>query len=115
LPTRVVLPLACLKLDADLPIKLPRDGQWQMTKDKAQWIADSSHEMRNALTCIFQFGNILIGGLAGELSEEQRQYLGIMLENAASIRNLLDGLPKEAPAGLAECAQNIGPGSKKAH
>jgi signal transduction histidine kinase len=97
-----------------LPIKLLRDGQRQTTKDKAQLIADSSHELRNALTCIFQFGNILIGGLAGELSEEQRQYLGIMLENAACIRNVLDGLREGAPAGLGECAENNGPGSKKA-
>ena len=96
-------------------MNLPRDSQRQMTKDKAQLIADSSHEMRNALTCIFQFGNILIGGLAGELSEEQRQYLGIMLENAACIRNVLDGLPKVAPAGLGEWAEKNGLGSKKAH
>jgi signal transduction histidine kinase len=61
-----------------------------------------SHELRNALACIHQFGNILIDGLAGELSGEQREYLGIMLENATKIRRVLDsaldgnaGAPKE--------------------
>jgi signal transduction histidine kinase len=61
-----------------------------------------SHELRNALACIHQFGNILIDGLAGELSGEQREYLGIMLENASKIRRVLDsaldgnaGPPKE--------------------
>ncbi|MGA2645578.1 MAG: histidine kinase dimerization/phospho-acceptor domain-containing protein [Candidatus Sulfotelmatobacter sp.] len=49
-----------------------------------------SHELRNALACIQQFGNILIDGLAGELSGEQREYLGIMLENASKIRSVLD-------------------------
>jgi DNA-binding NarL/FixJ family response regulator len=74
----------------------------QMTKDNEQLIAHLSHEFRNALTCIFQFGNILIGGLAGELSEEQREYLGIMLENASRIRSVLDGLTEGALAGIGE-------------
>jgi signal transduction histidine kinase len=49
-----------------------------------------SHELRNALACIHQFGNILVDGLAGELSGEQREYVGIMLENASKIRSVLD-------------------------
>ena len=49
-----------------------------------------SHQLRNALACIQQFGSILIDGLAGELSGEQREYIGIMLENASKIRSVLD-------------------------
>ena len=41
-----------------------------------------SHELRNALACTHQFGNILVDGLAGELSGEQREYVHIMLANA---------------------------------
>ena len=52
--------------------------------------SNRSHEMRNALACIQQFGSILIDGLAGELSGEQREYIGIMLENASKIRSVLD-------------------------
>jgi signal transduction histidine kinase len=56
-----------------------------------------SHELRNALACIHQFGNILVDGLAGELTGEQREYVGIMLENASKIRvvldSALDGVP----------------------
>jgi signal transduction histidine kinase len=55
--------------------------------------ANPSHEMRNALACIQQFGSILIDGLAGELSGEQREYIGIMLENASKIRRVLDSEP----------------------
>jgi signal transduction histidine kinase len=86
-----------------------------MTKDNEQLIAHLSHEFRNALTCIFQFGNILIGGLAGELSKEQREYIGIMIENASNIRSVLDGLTEGAPAGLGECADKNGPLSRKAN
>jgi signal transduction histidine kinase len=52
--------------------------------------ANLSHELRNALGCIHQFGNILVEELAGKLSDEQREYVGIMLENASQIRRLLD-------------------------
>jgi signal transduction histidine kinase len=52
--------------------------------------AHLSHELRNALACIQQFGSILTDGLAGELSGEQREYLGIMMENASKIRRVLD-------------------------
>jgi len=75
-----------------------------MTKP-TQRIADLpaylSHELRNALACIHQFGNILVDGLAGELTGEQREYVGIMLENAKKIRSVLDtaldGAPPASP------------------
>jgi DNA-binding NtrC family response regulator len=63
----------------------------QATKNEAELISHLSHEWRNALACIHQFGNILIDGLAGELSAEQREYLCIMLENSTKIRSVLDG------------------------
>jgi hypothetical protein len=59
-----------------------------------------SHQLLNALACIQQFGSILSDGLAGELSGEQREYLGIMLENASQIRQLLDSVPDGTTARL---------------
>ena len=68
------------------------------TGRKSELTAHLSHELRNALACIHQFGNILVDGLAGELTGEQREYVGIMLENASNIRRVLDsaldGIPK---------------------
>ena len=86
-----------------------RETGRRMTRDNEQSIAHLSHELRNDLTCIFQFGNILIDGLAGELSEEQREYLGILLACASRIRSVLDGLPEGAPAGLGERADRNEP------
>ncbi|HXM12177.1 MAG TPA: histidine kinase dimerization/phospho-acceptor domain-containing protein [Terriglobales bacterium] len=63
----------------------------ETTRRTPELTAYLSHELRNALACIQQFGNILIDGLAGELSGEQREYIGIMLENASRIRSVLDG------------------------
>jgi signal transduction histidine kinase len=56
----------------------------------ATYLAGKSHEFRNALACISAFGDILVDGLAVELSDEQRQYVGIMLKNASAIRRALD-------------------------
>jgi DNA-binding NtrC family response regulator len=53
-------------------------------------LGNKSHQLRNALACIRQFGNILIDGLAGKLSDEQREYVAIMLENTSTIRTVLD-------------------------
>jgi len=66
-----------------------------------------SHELRNALACIHQFGNILVDGLAGELTGEQREYVGIMLENAAKIRGVLDGALDGVPGPPEKCTNKI--------
>ena len=66
-----------------------------------------SHELRNALACIHQFGNILVDGLAGELTGEQREYVGIMLENASKIRSVLDSSLDGVPKPPEECTNKI--------
>jgi signal transduction histidine kinase len=72
------------------------------TRSTSELPAYLSHELRNALACIQQFGNILIDGLAGELSGEQREYLGIMLENASKLRSVLDSALDGTPGPLEE-------------
>jgi DNA-binding NtrC family response regulator len=63
-------------------------------------LAHNSHQLRNALACIRQFGNILIDGLAGKLSDEQREYVTIMLENASTIRGVVDSTLDEMSESL---------------
>jgi signal transduction histidine kinase len=72
----------------------------------------SSHEIRNALACIHQFGNILADGLAGDLSHEQREYIGIMLDNASRIRSLLDRAVDGPVSTSVECTNEIEPLSR---
>jgi signal transduction histidine kinase len=66
-----------------------------------------SHELRNALACIHQFGNILVDGLAGELTGEQREYVGIMLENASKIRSVLNSALDGVPGSPEDCTNKI--------
>jgi signal transduction histidine kinase len=77
------------------------------TRHTSELSAYLSHELRNALACIHQFGNILVDGLAGELSGEQREYLGIILKNASTIRTVLDSALDGTPSPLGECTNEV--------
>jgi signal transduction histidine kinase len=79
----------------------------ETTRRPSELPAPLSHELRNALACIQQFGNILVDGLAGEMSGEQREYLGIMMENASKIRSVLDGTLGGASDPLEKCKNKI--------
>jgi two-component system, sensor histidine kinase and response regulator len=83
------------------------DIQQRLAHNNKQLTAHLSHEIRNALACIHQFGNILVDGLAGEMSSEQREYLGIMLENGSRIRIVLDSLLESDTRLIKETAHTI--------
>jgi signal transduction histidine kinase len=51
-----------------------------------------SHELRSPLAAIYQFITILLDGLAGELSPEQRDYLEIALRNVNQLRAMVSDL-----------------------
>ena len=72
-------------------------------KDKEEIIAQGYHDLRNAVACIHQFGNILLGGLAGPISEEQRKYIGIMTQNASRIRTVMKSLTDAVSVSSDEC------------
>jgi light-regulated signal transduction histidine kinase (bacteriophytochrome) len=82
------------------------------TRRTAELPAYLSHELRNAVACISQFGNILVDGLAGELSDEQREYVAIMLENASTIRRVLDSDLDGTSGPLEEATNKIDHPSK---
>lgn len=78
--------------------QVPLQAGRSMTETDAQLTFDLSHEVQNALACIQQFGTIILDGLAGNVSEEQRKYLHIMLKNASIIRSVLDSAREPAPS-----------------
>ena len=71
-------------------------------EDGKESAARESHELRNALACIHQFSNILLDGLAGPISEEQREYIGIILQNASRVRAVVENLRDYVPYGSGE-------------
>ncbi len=50
----------------------------QQLEFKNQFLSHVSHELRTPLTCIHQFVSILLDGIAGEISPEQKDHLGTM-------------------------------------
>lgn len=67
-------------------------AQQKQLKMKNQFLSHISHELRSPLTAIRQFVTILLDGLAGDLSPEQREYLEIALRNANQLRAMIDEL-----------------------
>lgn len=59
---------------------------------KDEFLSHVSHELRSPLTAIKQFTSILLGGLAGELNKEQREYQQIVLKNIRQLQSMIDDL-----------------------
>jgi signal transduction histidine kinase len=78
----------------------------QQLEFKDQFLSHVSHELRTPLTCIHQFVTILLDGLAGDISPEQRDHLGTVLNSVhqlqAMIRDLLEATRAESGKILIE-------------
>ena len=72
----------------------------QQLEFKNQFLSHVSHELRTPLTCIHQYVMILLDGLAGEMSGEQRTHLGTILKSVnqltAMVRDLLQAARAES-------------------
>lgn len=56
---------------------------------KSNFIATVSHELRTPLTSVIGYSEMLLEGLAGDLSDEQREYVQTILEKGESLLNLI--------------------------
>jgi signal transduction histidine kinase len=72
----------------------------QQLEFKNRFLSHVSHELRTPLTCIHQFVSLIADGLAGPVSPEQHDHLGIILKSVnqlhAMIRDLLEATRAEA-------------------
>jgi signal transduction histidine kinase len=56
------------------------------------FLSHVSHELRSPLTAIYQFVTIMLDGLAGELTPDEREYLEITLRNVVQLRDMIEDL-----------------------
>jgi len=63
---------------------------------KDQLLSHVSHELRSPLTCIHQFVTILLDGLSGPLTGEQRECLVTVLKSANQLRSMIEDLLETA-------------------
>ncbi|HEX7475734.1 MAG TPA: ATP-binding protein [Dehalococcoidales bacterium] len=66
--------------------------QQQQLQIRDQFLSRMSHELRSPLTPIHQFVTILLDGLAGDLNDEQREYMQIILRNVNALRKMVSDL-----------------------
>ena len=64
----------------------------QQLEFKNQFLSHVSHELRTPLTCIHQYVSILLDGLAGEMSAEQRGHLGTVLKSVSQLNRMVRDL-----------------------
>jgi len=60
------------------------------TQLKSEFLANMSHELRTPLNSITGFSEVLIDGIPGPVNEEQRDYLGEILEGSRHLLHLIN-------------------------
>ena len=63
---------------------------------KDQLLSHVSHELRAPLTCVHQFTSLLLDGLSGPITGEQRDDLETILSSTNQLRNMIDDLLETA-------------------
>ena len=61
-------------------------------KLKDQFLSHVSHELRSPLTSVYSFTSIIADNLAGDTTEEQQQYLQIVLKNVLQLQAMIEDL-----------------------
>jgi len=64
----------------------------ELDRLKSNFLATVSHELRTPLTSIIGYSEMLTAGIAGELSHEQREFIGTIQEKGAQLLELIKGL-----------------------
>lgn len=64
----------------------------ELSQVKSEFLATMSHELRTPLTAIIGFSEILIEGVMGDLTDEQRDSLKEVLHNSADLLDLINSL-----------------------
>ncbi|MDK9703065.1 MAG: response regulator [Sulfuritalea sp.] len=59
---------------------------------KSEFLASMSHELRTPLNAIIGFSEVLRDGIAGEVSEQQREYLGDILNSGTHLLELINDI-----------------------
>jgi signal transduction histidine kinase len=59
---------------------------------KSNFLATVSHELRTPLTSVIGYSEMLLEGIAGELNEEQREYVKTVMEKGEQLLQLITGI-----------------------
>jgi two-component system, NarL family, sensor histidine kinase BarA len=64
----------------------------ELSRLKSNFLATVSHELRTPLTSVIGYSEMLLAGLAGEMNDEQKDYLKTILEKGESLLRLISSI-----------------------
>ncbi len=64
----------------------------ELDRLKSNFLATMSHELRTPLTSVIGYSEMMLEGLGGPLTPEQREYLGIIMEKGESLLQLITSI-----------------------
>jgi signal transduction histidine kinase len=64
----------------------------ELDRLKSNFLATMSHELRTPLTSVIGYSEMMLEGLGGPLTAEQREYLGIIMEKGESLLQLISSI-----------------------
>jgi two-component system sensor histidine kinase BarA len=64
----------------------------ELSRLKSNFLATVSHELRTPLTSVIGYSEMLLAGLAGDLNDEQKDYLKTILEKGESLLRLISSI-----------------------
>jgi signal transduction histidine kinase len=67
-------------------------SQKQQLQFKDEFLSHVSHELRTPLTCIHQFVTLMLDGLSGTISADQRDHLDTVLRSVNQLRSMIGDL-----------------------
>ncbi len=78
--------------DKNQKLQVAYDRLKELDRLKSNFLATVSHELRTPLTSIIGYSEMLVEGLAGELSGEQREFVQTIREKGEQLLALIKGL-----------------------
>jgi two-component system sensor histidine kinase BarA len=64
----------------------------ELDRLKSNFLATVSHELRTPLTSVIGYSEMLLEGLAGPLTDEQREYIGTIMEKGEQLLGLISSI-----------------------
>ncbi len=64
----------------------------ELSRLKSNFLATVSHELRTPLTSVIGYSEMLLAGLAGDLNDEQKEYLKTILEKGEALLRLISSI-----------------------
>lgn len=78
--------------EQNLKLHTANDKLREADRVKSNFVATVSHELRTPLTSVIGYSEMLLEGMAGVMNDEQREYVGTIMEKGESLLSLITSI-----------------------